>query len=335
MASYKTIQTSLSSLPSILPPDLKAVFVGATSGIGQSVLFEFARATASKSPSIYIVGRNAKTSAHLVAEVRSINPSAKVEFIEKDVSLIQGVDEAVIEIKKTGLDRIDYLIMSVGFISFSGRQETKEGLEPSMTTRYYSRARFIYHFIPLLNASPNPHVLNILAGGEEASIVSSDLDLKDPKNYSIRNAAVHSATMLTLTLERYAATNPKISFVHSYPGLVATPILTRASGVLGFLLRWVISPIANALFAMSAEEAGARAFFYATNARYTVDATAEQAAPIPSGLQKAKISQGGVFLVGKDSEAAGNESVLKELRENEAEKVWEHTVQIWNAAVGN
>jgi hypothetical protein len=204
-----------------------------------------------------------------------------------------------------------------------------------MTTRYYSRARFIHHFIPLLNASPNPHVLNVLAGGEEASIVSSDLDLKDPKNFSIGNAAVHSATMLTLTLERYAAANPNISFVHSFPGLVATPTLTRASGLVGFLLRWVVSPIVMTLFAMSVDEAGVRAFFYATNARYTVDATEEQAAPIPSGLQKAKRSQGGVFLVGKDSEAAGKDTLLKELRENEAEKVWEHTVQVWNAAVGN
>lgn len=216
-----------------------------------------------------------------------------------------------------------------------GSTETKEGLEPSMTTRFYSRARFIHHFLPLLNASPNPHVLNVLAGGEESTIVSSDLDLKDPKNYSIRNAAVHSATMLTLTLERFAAANPKISFVHSFPGLVATPTFTRASGLVGFLLRWVVSPILMNLFAMSAEEAGARAFFYATNARYTVDETEGLAAPIPSGLQKAKRSQGGVFLVGKDSEPAGNEALLKELRDNEAEKVWEHTVQIWEAAVGN
>lgn len=204
-----------------------------------------------------------------------------------------------------------------------------------MTTRYYSRARFIHHFLPLLNASSNPHVLNILAGGEEASLVSSDLDLKNPKNYSIGNAAVHSATMLTLTLERYAAANPKISFVHSFPGLVATPTLSRASGIVGFLLRWVVSPIVMSLFAMSVDEAGARAFFYATNARYTVDETEEQAAPIPSGLQKVNRSQGGVFLVGKDSEASGKETLLKELRETEAEKVWEHTVQVWNAAVGN
>lgn len=130
MASYKTIQSSLSSLPSVLPSDLKAVFVGATSGIGQSVLLRFARATASKSPSIYIVGRNAKTSAPLVAQVSSINPSAKVEFVEKDVSLIQGVDEAAIEIKKSGLDRIDYLIMSVGFISFNGRIGMSAYIQP-------------------------------------------------------------------------------------------------------------------------------------------------------------------------------------------------------------
>ncbi|KAK9236563.1 hypothetical protein V1525DRAFT_433634 [Lipomyces kononenkoae] len=333
MVSYKTIIQSLSSLPSTLPSNLTAVFVGATSGIGQATLIHFARATVSKSPTIYIVGRSASASGKLIADLRTINPSAKIEFVERDVSLIKGVDEAVADMKKDGLDKLDYLIMSVGFISLEGRKETKEGLEPSMTTRYYSRARFIHHFIPLLNTSPNPHVLNVLAGGQEGRLNTSDLDLKSPKNYSIISAAVHSATMLTLILERYATANPKISFVHSYPGFVATPLFERGlSGISGILLRWTVVPVVK-WFAMSAEEAGGRALFYATNARYSVVPTESLAVAIPQGLQKARLSEGGVFLVGKDSESSDNEKMLKELREKDADKVWEHTNQIWNAAI--
>ncbi|KAH8689983.1 hypothetical protein BGW36DRAFT_390032 [Talaromyces proteolyticus] len=331
MVSYRTILTSLSTLPSSLPSGLKAVFVGATSGIAQSVLIEFARATVGKSPTLYIVGRSRQASAKLLEELHTINPSATIEFIVQDVSLIQGVDEAVVEIKKDGLDKIDYLVMAVGFISFEGRKETKEGLEPSMTTRYYSRARFLHHFIPLLNASPNPHVLNILAGGEEGRLNLSDLDLKNPKNYSITNAAVHSATMLTLTLERYATSNPKISFVHSFPGIVATPTLKKgSSGLLGYVMRWLIAPMAS-VFGMSVEESGKRGLFYLTNARYTVDETESLAADIPEGLDKAQRSEGNVFLVGRDSESVGNQELLADLRQN-TETVWKHTNEVWNAA---
>ncbi|KAH7021949.1 hypothetical protein EDB80DRAFT_693872 [Ilyonectria destructans] len=321
-------ESNAKALPAALPSGLVAVFIGATSGIGKATLEQFVVATKDKSPRVYITGRSTEAALPLLAELRQSNPSASLEFIEQDVSLVRNVDAAVSQIKQNET-KLDLLFITVGFISFQGRIETTEGLEPSMTTRYYSRARAIQLLLPLLNKSENPHVANVLAGGLEAPLLEDDLDLVKPGNFSITSSSQHSATMLTLILEKWAAENPNISFVHQFPGTVATPLFTRgSSGVTGFLLRWVVSPIICTFFAASPEDAGARSLFHATNARYTVTARESRSVPIPEGLERAKQSGGGVFLVSDKSESADSEKVLADQRRL-TEKVWEHTQQIF------
>ncbi|KAF5649898.1 Dehydrogenase reductase SDR family member 12 [Fusarium sp. NRRL 25303] len=330
MVAINTIKKSnQSALPLALPQNLKAVFLGATSGIGRSTIKQLAIATDNKSPTIYIVGRSTSAATPLIAELRQSNPSAKIEFIERDVSLVKEADAAMKEIAKQET-KIDILFMSVGFMSF---EETKEKLEPSLTTRFYSRVRAIQVLLPLLNNSPNPHVTNILAGGQEGPLIEDDLDLSKPGNFGVASAAQQAATMLTLTLERFAKENPKISFVHAFPGLTATPLLSRgSSGIIGFLLQWIVTPLGGLLFA-SPDDVGARALFYATNARYTVEETENAATPIPESLSKAARSAGGVFLVDNKSEAADNEKVLVGMREKMADKVQAYVDSVFERVI--
>lgn len=108
------------ALPAVLPSGLTAVFLGATSGIGLASLKQFVIATDNKSPRVYVVGRSAKAATQLLAELRQSNPSATIEFIERDVSLIREVEPAVEQIKQRE-SKVDYLFISVGFVSFQGR----------------------------------------------------------------------------------------------------------------------------------------------------------------------------------------------------------------------
>ncbi|KAH7329585.1 hypothetical protein B0I35DRAFT_420496 [Stachybotrys elegans] len=325
MVSIATIKSSnATALPASLPNGLVAVFIGATSGIGQSALKQLAVAAKGKSPHFYIVGRSASTSASFVEELRSIDASSTIDFIEKDASLLRHVDEATDFILQRE-NKVDLVFTSIGFISFQGRKETVEGLDPSMTTRFYSRALAIQKLLPLLNKSENPHVTNVGAGSQEGALDMDDLDVAKPGNYSIPRAAVHATTMLTLTLERFARENPNISFVHSFPGLTATRTLYRgSSGIIGFILQRIVAPLVNTFVSASVEDVGARSLFYATNARYTVDATAALSTPIPEGLDKAATSKEGVFLVNEKSEGADSEKVLEPLRGENADKVARH-----------
>lgn len=126
MVSYNTIKTTNTTvLPSSLPQNLTAVFLGATSGIGQSALRQLAQASVHKAPRVYIVGRNARAAEPFLAELRQTNPSGTFVFVEHDVSLIAGVNAAVAEIQDSlrteGESKIDLLFLSMGFISFEGR----------------------------------------------------------------------------------------------------------------------------------------------------------------------------------------------------------------------
>jgi NAD(P)-dependent dehydrogenase (short-subunit alcohol dehydrogenase family) len=155
-----------------LPAGLVALFLGGTSGIGQSALIQFA--TYAIQPRIYIAARRASATTGLLEELHEKNPGGTYTVIEKDVSLICETND-VVEFVKARETKLDLLFESVGFISFSGRQETAEGLEPSMTTRYYSRLRAAQGLLPLLNAAASPRVVSILAGGHEAKMNEEDL----------------------------------------------------------------------------------------------------------------------------------------------------------------
>lgn len=125
MAPIKTIKASnTTALPASIPQGIVAVFIGATSGIGEASLKQFVVAAKGKSAHVYIVGRSASKSAPLLEELRSTDDSAKIEFIEKDASLLRDVD-AAIEVVKQNEKKVDLLFLSIGFISFEGRKGKK------------------------------------------------------------------------------------------------------------------------------------------------------------------------------------------------------------------
>lgn len=311
-----------------LPEGLVALFLGGTSGIGQNTLIQLA--THAVKPRIYIVARRASAIDGMIATLRTKNPHGEYIVIEKNVSLLRETTE-VIDFVKARETKLDLLFESVGFISFDGRQETAEGLDTSMATQYYSRILAVYGLLPLLDAAASPRVVSILAGGQETKLNEDDLDLRKPGSYSIANAAHHSSTMLTLSYEHVAREHPKISFVHAYPGPVATPILSRGStGLKRVLLTWIVTPLI-ALFSASPETAGARALFLSTSSRYAVGLE-HSSVPLASGVAASPKTKGGVFLSDGKSESTDNEKVLADLRaRGTGDKVWKHTMDIFDA----
>ncbi|KAF9878673.1 short-chain dehydrogenase reductase [Colletotrichum karsti] len=315
MVSIELVRQSNAHLGS-LPKGLVALFIGATSGIGQSALQNLAKLP---SPRIYTVARPQSVASHeqLLNELKQSNPSGTYTLINADVSLISEVDK-VVEFVTKKETKLDFLIMSAGFMAFEGRFNTREGLDPSMTTRYYSRMRAASGLLPLLNEAKSPRVVSILAGGLEGSIKEDDLDLRKPGNWATWPASVQGATMGTLSLEIMAQENPKVSFVHWYPGPVSTPGLARAK-------TFGMSPPSE----MSQDESGERAAFLATSDRYAVE-DGGSLIPIVDGLETSTKSGGGVFLIDPKGNSTDNEGVLADFRRRDVgQKVWEHTQKIF------
>jgi NAD(P)-dependent dehydrogenase (short-subunit alcohol dehydrogenase family) len=320
MVALEVIQASNSKIAKTLASGFVAVFLGATQGIGQATLQHFVK-NAPPSSHIYTVARSSSLAAHetFVASLREEKPDSTIEVIEADVSLISEIDKIAQVIKKKET-KVDLLAISAGFIAFEGRKNTREGLDPSMTTRYYSRLRAVQLLLPLLNNAPAPRIFSTLAGGMEGQLIEDDMDLRGEGKWEVWTSSVQSTTMQTLALERFARLHPNLSIIHWFPGPVKTALLDRAYA----------SGMKTYPDVMSADESGVRGLFYATSDRYAVKSGL---VPVPEGLEVVKTSGGGIFLLDPQGEATDNEKVLAPQRESGAqERLWKFTEEIYAAA---
>ena len=91
MVLLSAVQESNSLISSTLPPGLVAVFVGATSGIGEATLKQFARNF--RQPHAYFIGRSQDAGDRIMRDCKVLNPAGVYTFMKADVSLIRVVDE--------------------------------------------------------------------------------------------------------------------------------------------------------------------------------------------------------------------------------------------------
>ncbi|KAI5194677.1 hypothetical protein E4T39_08548 [Aureobasidium subglaciale] len=212
---------------------LTAVFVGATSGIGEFTVRELYKTHGKLGPGlrVILVGRNAKAAHTIIDDCKSLYSSSEFHFVQlDDLSLLRSVDQACEKIKTilNAIDNpsIDLLIQSQGKVEFGGRIDTKEGLDRSMSLLYYSRARFITNLLPHLLASPLPtgaKIISIYAAGSETwgTLHANDLSLTQPGNYSFGNCRTHAVAMKTMFFESLAEKHAgKLALIHMFPGLV-------------------------------------------------------------------------------------------------------------------
>ncbi|KAI4139761.1 MAG: hypothetical protein LQ341_004093 [Variospora aurantia] len=338
MVAISLVRSSNESLRN-LPRHLSsptAVFIGATQGIGLATLRQLAIHTVT--PTCYIVGRSEARVQEIIGELKQLNARGTYVFVKGEVALLESVDECCGNIKgMLGEGKgLDLLYMSQGYLSFGGRNETKEGIDTLMALRYYSRLRFVYNLLPILSLAPNPHVVSVMAGGKENTINEDDLDLKH--NYGVLACAHHGTTMGSLAFEHLARQNPAVAFVHIYPGYVKTNIFQSGfSWPVASLYRYFIQPLIY-FFEIPFADVGDRQLFHATSARYPpLSASSKpeaQGAPLPQAVPVAEGIDGkkgsGAYLATKDSDVApsGTGELMTDYRQRGVpEKVWKHTVE--------
>ena len=114
MVSLTEVQSSNSHIASALPPGLVAVFVGATSGIGETSLKQFAKHACR--PRVYFLGRSQEAGDRIAAECKTLNADGEYIFIKADLSLIRTVDEICRDIKSKE-KVINLLFLTTGTLS--------------------------------------------------------------------------------------------------------------------------------------------------------------------------------------------------------------------------
>ncbi|KAF2427759.1 short-chain dehydrogenase/reductase [Tothia fuscella] len=239
MVAISEIRGQLHKLSEI-GPNLVGVFVGGTSGIGESTAREFVRYA--NAPRVYLVGRSREQAEKLVEEFKDINKEAQTTFLQSDVSLLRNVDEVCKEIRGKE-SKVNLLVLSAGIMTMSGRDETDEGLDKKVSLHCYSRLRFTANLLPLLRAAstsqpPLSRIISVLGAGYEGALDTSDLSLRKPGAYSLSSAANHAISMTSLSFDHLAkdAANKDVAFVHSNPGGVQTNLGRNLGGVMQKLL---------------------------------------------------------------------------------------------------
>jgi NAD(P)-dependent dehydrogenase (short-subunit alcohol dehydrogenase family) len=327
MVALTDVRTSNSALKS-LPANLVAVFVGGTSGIGLYTARELARNTTS--PHIYLIGRNQAGATKIIEELKSINSSSQVSFIQKDVSLLKNVDEACQEIH-TKEKQVNLLFITCGYFVFTGRDETAEGLDKKLALHYYTRMRFINQLQPLLDTAATSNSLSRVVSVLDPQVGLrmmpnfSDLSLKN--SFSLKNCASHASSMTNLTFLRLASQHPRTSYIHEYPGLVETGVGRDAWGAFEPLAKpflWLL----KVAMEVKPVESGERHLFASTSPTYTPKASSEGIKEAMTGSDTVKGS--GSYLLNWNGDVLADTAKAKKLRDDGGEKkVWDHTEEVF------
>lgn len=111
MVTIEQVRASNAQIATSLPPGLVAVFVGATNGVGEATVKQFAKHTVR--PRIYLVGRSKEAGNRIVAECKALNPESQLVFISKELSLLKNVDEVCQDILAKE-DCINLLFLTIG-----------------------------------------------------------------------------------------------------------------------------------------------------------------------------------------------------------------------------
>lgn len=326
MVKYKDIRGSNALIDEATAPRV-AVFAGGTSGIGQ--LTVRALVATGASVKIYLVGRKSseeRTKA-LIQELQAVNPKAQVIWTQGEISLLADSRRICEEIKSYE-SHIDLLFLTAGYAPFHERTETSEGVEITQSLEYYSRMLFILHLLPLLNRAEAPRVVSVLGGGmENLRVDLDDIDLKKPGNFGLVKAQTQWAILNTIALEKLADDNPRVTFVHSWPGWVDTGNVRRGlkpNSIKAWIVWLTLEPLI-ALLSFSDAESGQRHLYQCTSAAFGGHGIPWKGKP---GLNSREQQSSGLFLVNYKCDSTPNAKVVPILREKGRSKVWDHTYKI-------
>ncbi|CAE6416158.1 hypothetical protein ACGC1H_007207 [Rhizoctonia solani] len=236
MPSLSVVRAAnLAAVPKYRPT---ALFLGGTSGVGQAVAEALAQATKGNSH-IVLCGRN-KAAADKIFEGFPKSSDSKYEFEQCDATLMSNVRNTTSSLVGR-LPKLNYLVLSPGFLTLKGRDETPEGLDKKLALNYYARWKFVYDLMPLLEKAKaqgeEARVLTVLAAGTNGKLDENDLDLK--KGYGLKAAGDNATAMNDYMVEDFAAQHPDMAFIHAYPGIVRTPMLVGFHWSINLLMPFI------------------------------------------------------------------------------------------------
>ncbi|KAA1475732.1 NAD(P)-binding protein [Dentipellis sp. KUC8613] len=284
-----------------------AIFVGGTSGIGQGMAEALNRDTKGRAH-IVLVGRNREAAEVIIKDMKAaVEPSSdnggSYSFVECDVSLLSHVKPCAAQLRAQ-YPKIDFLILTAGFMSPSRDAQTPEGLDKKLAIQYYARWAFIETLIPSLRAAGSGKVLTVFGAGNGEAVDVEDFGFVKRTG----PVAKAGATYNDLMCESFALRNPGVTLAHANPGGVRTNLLRSSPSLLLRAMQYTL-PLMTP-FTHSQDECAAYMW---------------------SGLRAAKPEAGSAGVLGAWRFGSKGQDLRKHAHygtKEEREALWRHTAKV-------
>ena len=212
-----------------------SIVTGASGGIGRWIALGLARA----GHVVVLVARNRDTGEAALNWITATLPTARVELLVADLSLMAATRQAAMLIDAR-FPEVDVLVNNVGTFA-PKREETEEGHERVLATNHLSAFVMTRALVPALRAaaksSGGARIVNVGSSTSDRAGINPD-DLEGKRRWSMVRAYSQSKLALMMTSLGWAArlqgTGVVANVVH--PGTVATK-LVRAPGAVGLAWR--------------------------------------------------------------------------------------------------
>ena len=199
------------------------LITGPTSGLGRAT----AEAMAAMGARVVLVGRSAERLGAVRDELSERNGEDRFPIVVADMSSLESVREAVAQVL-TSEPRLDVLIDNAGAIN-AERRVTDDGMEATFATMVVGPFVLIDGLLPLLEASGDGRVINVVSGGMYAQPLPLD-DLQFERGtYDGTRAYARAKRASTALMREWSRRyRGRVRFDAMHPGWADTPGLAES-----------------------------------------------------------------------------------------------------------
>ncbi|GAA3953003.1 hypothetical protein GCM10023085_39350 [Actinomadura viridis] len=222
-------------------PSKTVIISGGTSGMGRAVALE----RLARGDHVTVIGSNEARGRALID--RAADPNLR--FLRADLSSIAEVERVVTDISERH-QAVDALALFANRVS-PQRQETPDGLEFTFALYYLSRYLLGHRLRPLLDAAPDPVIINVAGVGTTSGQIFWD-DPQMTRRYGQVRAQLQAGRANDLLGVAFAGqAESKVRYVLYHPGFTRSGADAHPSplvrNTIKLLARFFARPVADAV----------------------------------------------------------------------------------------